>query len=100
MENEALAIQIRDLLLEIESSREAIEEEYKKFQVALSSVLRLIDGNNQMLGSLHGSPEDLKGFLLNLTTELRRDTISHWKSLKPKIEYILSNITEASDRKY
>ena len=99
MENEALANQIRELLLKVESSQESIEEGYKKFQVALTGALRLLDGNNQMLGRLHGSPEDLKGFLLKLATELRSDTISHWESLKPKIEHILSSITETDDRK-
>ncbi|MFX0054740.1 MAG: hypothetical protein ACFFAD_07440 [Candidatus Hermodarchaeota archaeon] len=99
MEDHSLADNLRAILLQIESSRESIEKGHEKFQIALSGALRLLDDNNPMLEKLRGSPDDLKGFVLNLVAELSTETISHWESLHSQIEQILVNLPESHDRK-
>jgi hypothetical protein len=97
--DDSLAANLREVLLQIDSSRESIEKGHDKFQIALSGALRLLDDNNSLLGKLRGSPDDLKGFVLNLVTELKTETISHWESLHSRIEQILANLSEFHDRK-
>lgn len=99
MEDHSLADNLRAILLQIESSRESIEKGHEKFQIALAGALRLLDDTNPMLEKLRGSPDDLKGFVLNLVTELSTETISHWESLHSQIEQILDNLPETHDRK-
>jgi hypothetical protein len=99
VENDSLAKQLRELLLYVESSRESIEKRHEKFQIAITGALRLLDGNSSMLEKLRGSPDDLKGFVLKLVTELSRETISHWESLHAQIEQILVNMPESHNRK-
>jgi hypothetical protein len=99
VENRSLADNLREVLLQIESSRESIEKKHEKFQIAISGALRLLDDTDSMLEKLRGSPDDLKGFVLKLVTELRSETISHWESLKSQIEQIHANLPEFHDRK-
>jgi hypothetical protein len=99
VENDSLANQLRDVLLRVESSRESIEKGHEKFQIAITGALRLLDGNSSMLERLRGSPDDLKGFVLKLATELSMETIGHWEALHAQIEQILVNMPEFHNRK-
>jgi hypothetical protein len=100
VESDSLANQLREVLLHIESSRESIEKGHEKFQIAITGALRLLDDKSSMLEKLRGSPDDLKGFVLKLVTNLSAETISHWESLHAQIEQILTNMPEFHDRKY
>ncbi|MFW9887174.1 MAG: hypothetical protein ACFFER_03270 [Candidatus Thorarchaeota archaeon] len=97
--DDSLVDNLREVLQQIESSRESIEKGHEKFQIALAGALRLLNDNDSMLGKLQGNPDDIKGFLLNLVTELKNETISHWKSIYSQIEQILANLPEFHDRK-
>lgn len=99
MEDDSLANQLRELLLQMEASRDSIEKGYEKVQIAISGALRLLDDNAPMLEKLRGSPDSLKAFVLKLVTELGMETITHWESLKAQIEQILVNTPEFHDRK-
>jgi hypothetical protein len=99
VENDSLANQLREVLLQIELSRESIEKGHEKFQIAITGALRLLDDNNSMLEKLRGSPDDLKGYVLKLVTELSMETINHWKSLHEQIEQILVSMSELHNRK-
>lgn len=99
MENDSLANQLREVLLQIESSRKSIEKGHEKFQIAITGALRLLDDNSAMLEKLRGSPDDLKVFVLKHVTDLSMDTISHWESLHAQIEQILDNMPELHNRK-
>ncbi|MHA2142327.1 MAG: hypothetical protein ACXADC_11560 [Candidatus Thorarchaeota archaeon] len=85
--------------MQIESSKVSIQKEHEKFQIAITGALRLLDDNNPMLEKLRGDPDDLKGFVLRLVTELSAETISHWQMLQSQIEQILLNISEFHNRK-
>ncbi|MFX1261052.1 MAG: hypothetical protein ACFFAZ_03105 [Promethearchaeota archaeon] len=99
MEDHSLADNLREILLQIESSRSSIEKGHEKLQIALAGALRLLDDNNSMLAKLQSNPDDLKGFVLNLVTELKTETIRHWESFHSQIEQILANLSEFHDRK-
>jgi hypothetical protein len=93
VENDSLVAKLREILIQIESSRKSIEEGHERVQIAVAGALRLLDNNNSMLEKLHGSPDDLKGFVLKLVTELNMETTRHWKSLQSQIEQILLNLS-------
>ena len=97
--DDSLAANLREVLLQMESSRESIEKGHEKLQIALAGALRLLDDDNAMLGKLQGNPDALKALVLNLVTELKIEAISHWKSLHSQIEQILANLSEFHDRK-
>jgi hypothetical protein len=99
VENDSLANQLREVLLQIELSRESIEKGHEKFQIAITGALRLLDDNNSMLEKLRGSPDDLKGYVLKLVAELSMETINHWESLHEQIEQILVSMSELHNRK-
>jgi len=99
VEDYSLADNLREVLLQIESSRESIEKGHEKLQIAIAGALRLLDENNSMLEKLRGSPDHLKGFVLKLVTELKKETISQWESLQSQIEQILANLPDLHDRK-
>jgi hypothetical protein len=99
VENDSLANQLREVLLQIESSKESIEKGHEKFQIAISGALRLLDDNNSMLEKLRGSPDDLRGYVLKLVTELGMETINHWESLHAQIEQILVSMPKLRNRK-
>jgi hypothetical protein len=99
VESDSLANHLREVLLQIESSKVSIQKEHEKFQIAITGALRLLDDNNPMLEKLRGDPDDLKGFVLRLVTELSAETISHWQMLQSQIEQILLNISEFHNRK-
>ena len=99
MENDSLAAKLREVLMQIESSRESIEKGQERVQIAITGALRLLDDNSSTLEKLRGSPDDLKGFVLKLVTDLNSETISHLESLHSQIERILVNMPEFHDRK-
>jgi hypothetical protein len=97
--NDSLANQLREVMLQIESSRESIEKGHEKFQIAITGALRLLDDNNSMLEKLRSNPDDLKGYVLKLVTELSMETLNHWETLHEQIEQILVSMPELHNRK-
>ncbi len=99
MENDSLSNQLREVLVQVESSRTSIVKRHEKFQIAITGALRLLDGDSPLLDNLQGRPDDLKGFVVKLVTELGIETITHWESLHAKLEQIIVNMSEFHDRK-
>ena len=99
MNDETVAQQLTELLRQLESARISARQEHEKFRVALTGVLRLLSGNEATLKGLQGTPEELKGYILNLATELGEESTRQWESLKSQVELILSQIRESPDRK-
>jgi hypothetical protein len=99
MNEETVAQQLAALLKQLDTTRIAAGHEHEKFRVALTGVLRLLSGNEATLEGLQGTPEELKGYILNLATELGEESTRQWESLKSQLELILSQIRESPDRK-
>jgi len=71
MKKEDMITEITSLLKLIDETHDRIGLEYDKFQVALTNTLRLMDGTSSTLSKLKGDTEDLKGYLIKTSMEMR-----------------------------
>ncbi|MFX0044535.1 MAG: hypothetical protein ACFE8Z_01685 [Candidatus Hermodarchaeota archaeon] len=99
MNEDSVAQQLVELLKQLDTTRIASGHEHEKFRVALTGVLRLLSGNAATLKGLQGTPEELKGYILNLATKLGEESARQWESLKSQLELIISQIRGSPDRK-
>ncbi len=87
---ENLVLQLTELRSNTVRMQSEIEQEYEKFQVALSGVLRILSGDGSaILKAIQGSPEEVKGYLIQLATQLRQHTTESWESLKIELDKLI-----------
>lgn len=87
---EAIVTQLNNILDQITDIRVQMEQEHKKLQVALSATFRLLEGKGTTLAGLHGTPDDLKGYLTKMSVELSQKTTNALDTLKTQLTDILS----------
>lgn len=89
-DSENLVLQLTELRSNTVRMQSEIEQEYEKFQVALSGVLRILSGDGSaILKATQGSPEEVKGYLIQLATQLRQHTTESWESLKVELDNMI-----------
>lgn len=98
MNNEQLTDKLNSLLSLLNEQQVEIDTINDKFQVALSGVLRLIGESSPTLTNLHGKTEDLKGYLIQLNTDVIETTTKSYESLRKRIEEVIE-LASSSDRK-
>ena len=99
MNKEQLTEELNAILSLLNEQQVDINTIQEKFQVALTGVLRLVGENTaSTLQNLQGNPEDLKGYLIQLNTEVVRITTKSYESLRNRIEEVLE-LVSTSDRK-
>ena len=99
MNNEQLTKELNAILSLLNEQQEEVNAIHEKFQIALTGVLRLIgDNTSPTLKNLHGNSQDLKGYLVQLNTDVVKTTSKSYESLRTKIEDLLVLIS-TSDRK-
>lgn len=98
MNNEQLTDKLNSLLSLLNEQQVEIDTINDKFQVALSGVLRLIGESSPTLTNLHGKTEDLKGYLIQLNTDVIETTTKSYESLRKRIEEVIE-LALSSDRK-
>jgi len=98
MNDEKLADDLHALLSLLNEQQVEIDKIQEKFQIALTGVLRLVGESTPTLTNLHGKTEDLRGYLLQLNTEVAQTTAKSYQSLKNRIEKIIELIS-SPDRK-
>ncbi len=87
---ENLVLQLTELRSNTVRMQSEIEQEYEKFQVALSGVLRILSGDGSaILKAIQGSPEEVKGYLIQLATQLRQHTTESLESLKVELDNMI-----------
>ncbi len=87
---ENLVLQLTELRSNTVRMQSEIEQEYEKFQVALSGVLRILSGDGSaILKAIQGSPEEVKGYLIQLATQLRQHTTESLESLKIELDNMI-----------
>jgi len=92
--------QVHLLLDEFENTKNAIENQYNKLQIALSSALRLLDGSEtKTLDALHGTPGNLKSYLISLVSEVKNETTNRLLSLEQHTRDISQHLS-ATNRKH
>ena len=99
MNNEQLTKELNAILSLLNEQQEEVNAIHEKFQIALTGVLRLIgDNTSPTLKNLHGNSQDLKGYLVQLNTDVVKTTSKSYESLRTKIEDLLVLIS-TYDRK-
>jgi hypothetical protein len=95
MKKEDLVAELISLLDFIDAARNEINLEYDKFQVALSSTLRLLDEGSPTISKMKGKTDDLKAYVIRTSSQMRQTSIDPFRQLSTKIER-LRDLVEAS----
>ena len=86
MDSDSLDVELKRILEVVKELLAESKEELDKFQVALTGTLRLLDGENTTLAALQGTPAELRGYVLQLTTQMSNNS-------DERFEKILDNLT-------
>ena len=98
MTSEQISSELNALLTLLNDQQVEIKAVQEKFRIALTGVLRLFGDGSPTLANLQGNPEDLKGYLLQLNSEISETMTKSYQSLQKRIEHLIE-IVAASDRK-
>ncbi|MFW9843886.1 MAG: hypothetical protein ACFFEV_04865 [Candidatus Thorarchaeota archaeon] len=98
MNDDQLIDELNALLSQLNEHQLEIVTIQEKFQVALTGILRLVREGTPVLSTLQGKPEDLKGYLIHLNTEVTQTTTKSYQSLKKKVEELIE-LVSTSNRK-
>ena len=98
MNNEELREELTAILRLLDAGQNEVAEMQEKFQVALTGVLRLVGNEAPILSKLQGDPEDLKGYLIHLSSDVATATTKSYESLRNQIDNLLQSLS-SPDRK-
>ncbi|MCJ7818044.1 MAG: hypothetical protein MUP60_04275 [Candidatus Thorarchaeota archaeon] len=98
MNREQLTNELNTLLSLLNEQQGEIDAIQEKFQIALTGVLRLVGESIPTITKLHGKPEDLKGYLIHLNTDVIKTTTKSYQTLRNRIEEVIE-LVSSSDRK-
>ena len=89
MTKDAVITEITSIVEYIEETQNRVGLDYDKFQIALTNTLRLLDGTSSTLAGLKGDSEDLKGYLVKTSTEMRESAMQPYHHLRTRMEKVL-----------
>ena len=89
MTKDAVITEITSIIEYIEETENRVGLDYDKFQVALTNTLRLLDSTSSTLVGLKGDSEDLKGYLVKTSTEMRESAMRPYHHLRTRMEKVL-----------
>ena len=93
MDSELVVDQLSCMSKDLVKIKNTISKKHEKFVVALTGVFRLISGDgNSTLVNIQGSPESLKGYIVNLALELRQNTENCLEKINSQLMTILSEV--------
>jgi hypothetical protein len=98
MNTEQLTEELNSLLTLLNDQQTEIDTIQEKFQVALTGILRLIGEGAPTLTNLHGNTEDIKGYLIQLNTDVVETRKKSYQSLRKRIETMIEFVPSL-DRK-
>jgi len=98
MNDEQLRDELNSILMLLNAQQNEVTEMQEKFQIALTGVLRLVGKEASTLSKLQGNPEDLKGYLIHLNSDVVTTIAKSYESLRTRIEEVLESLL-SSDRK-
>ncbi len=92
MTKEAIVKELTSIIDFIEDTRTRIGMDYDKFQIALTNTLRLLSDTSTTLVRMKGDTDNLKGYLVKSSTEIRQIVLQPFDLLKTKMEKVLGLI--------
>lgn len=96
MDSDSLGIELKKILEVVKELLEESKEEQDKFQIALTGTLRLLDGETTTLSALQGSPAELRGYILQLTTKMSKNSAERFEKI---LEHLTTVIKITADSK-
>ncbi|RDE11780.1 MAG: hypothetical protein C4K48_10835 [Candidatus Thorarchaeota archaeon] len=97
MKNEQVIDELNSLLKFLNEQLDEIKALHEKFLVALTGVLRLANDDDSLLTKLHGEPENLKSYLIQMAMRMSDTTTQSYETIRKKIETIIGSTP--TDRK-
>ena len=93
MDSDLIAAQLSEISQTFKNEKAQTEEEFEKLQVALTGVLNLLtDETGSPLTKMRGTPQDLKGYIIRLVSELNMNVINRWETFSLKIDSVLQAV--------
>ena len=96
MDTDSLSFELKRILDVVKELLDESQEELEKFQVTLTGTLRLLDGESTTLSALQGNPAELRGYVLQLTAQMRKNSGERFEKI---LDYLTTVIKNASDSK-
>ncbi len=94
MDIESIKTQLNKISESIQSEQLSIDESFEKLVIAMTSIFRLVNGEQQTLSALQGSPKELQGYVLNLVGQIRKRTSASSAQLIRDLDALLNQIGE------
>ena len=95
MDTDSLGFELKKILEVVKELLAESKEELEKFQVALTGTLRLLDGENTTLTALQGSPAELRGYVLQLTTQMSRNSVERFEKILNHLTTVIKNVPDS-----
>ena len=89
MTRDAAITEIASIIDYLEESKNRVGSDHDKFQVALTNTLRLLDGTSSTLAKLKGDSDNLKGYLVKTSMEMRESVMKLYQDLETRMEKVL-----------
>ncbi len=91
--DDKMLLHLEEILSVVESYQNDIDAEFEKLQIALTGVIRLLSGDaSSTLQGLGGNPEQLKAYIVRLTSSLRDRAGTQWADVRKRLQETLSRI--------
>jgi hypothetical protein len=97
MKNEQLVDELDNLLEFLNEQLNEIKSLHEKFLVALTGALRLANDDGSLLTKLHGEPENLKAYLIQMAMRISDKTTQTYWTIRQRIQTIIDSTP--ADRK-
>ena len=78
--------QLGRIIDSIEENARLSNEAFEKLLVAFTGTFRLLDGEQSVLRTLQGSPEEVKAYILNLLNQVKTMVAEGYTTLKEDIQ--------------
>jgi len=97
MKNEQVIDELKNLLELLNEQLDEIKSLHEKLLVALTGVLRLTNDDGSILTRLHGEPENLKSYLIQMAMKISDTTMQSYRTIGQRIQTIIDSTP--TDRK-
>ena len=92
MSKDKIRTELQVYLEQLDEQQHLVISAHDKFRIALAGTLKLISDGPMTLKHLHGTPENLKGYLIQLNNDLFDTTKNAFAHLRKTIESVQESL--------
>ena len=86
MSKDQIRVELQSYITQLDQQQHLVISAHEKFRIALASTLKLLGDGSTTLKHLHGTPDDLKGYLIQLSNSLFDTTKNAFEHLRKGIQ--------------